>query len=403
MNFKKTKVAVASGLMAASMVLAPLAAYAEEVANFNKITSTEGVPVEKKVKVASGITLPASKGSSTTDFNFTATYKASTTGKAANGKESETFTLKLSEFVNEEGKLKKDGAIAAADNFKNAVPGEYVYSLKEDEKTDLDNDGYGWTNSTKEYVLRVYVTNEESVTYTVLEANASDADNEKYALDVTSQNANKLEKASFENTYTKRGGSNVDGNPSLVIDKKVVGEYGDLNQYFKFTVKFDTPDTENRTDTQKKFTMTFTNNGNGYDGAADGEYSTTTEEDAVTLTDGGSYVFYLKSGASVSFDDLPAGTTYTLSEKKETGYTATVSAKENGKENSSVNTTDSGTDVTTGSLKIGEKENTATVTNTYRNITITGVVTHSAPFVIMVGALFVAVGGYVVLKKRIEE
>ena len=29
MNFKKTKVAVASGLMAASMVLAPLAAYAD--------------------------------------------------------------------------------------------------------------------------------------------------------------------------------------------------------------------------------------------------------------------------------------------------------------------------------------------------------------------------------------
>ena len=59
--------------------------------------------------------------------------------------------------------------------------------------------------------------------------------------------------------------------------------------------------------------------------------------------------------------------------------------------------------VTGNNLLIDEGKNEVQVINTAENITVTGVVTHSAPFVIMVGALFVAVGGYVVLKKRIEE
>ncbi len=109
------------------------------------------------------------------------------------------------------------------------------------------------------------------------------------------------------------------------------------------------------------------------------------------------YKFKLEDGEEIRFVDLPAGVTYNVTEStfaNENGTNNVATANDIGKGSASGKTR---------SELIGDHSNSAEFTNKLKTIAITGVVTHSAPFVIMVGALFVAVGGYVVLKKRIEE
>ncbi len=191
--------------------------------------------------------------------------------------------------------------------------------------------------------------------------------------------------AAFTNTFTKKGGSDVPDEKgdvtSLKVSKVVANvSYADLTKPFNFTIKFEADQ-----NSPAQVPEQISHSGEVEDSwkAVEGEKN--------------KYMFQLMYNGEISFTDLPAGIHYTVTEgtfanKKTTSNVAT--SNDIGKQNSGQ---------TTGKLLVGEKTNSAEFTNTFKTITITGVVTHSAPFVIMVGALFVAVGGYVVLKKRIEE
>ncbi len=391
----RMKALAIAGVMAASVAGSAVTAFAAPAHTLEG----EGVPVAKTVQVADGITLPEK------EMEFKAMFATSTVkGADGNATGPSINDLKIKFAKGSTGTdLSKEGNIALKSEFESAVPGEYVYALEE--KTTSDRGEYGWTCDTARYILRVYVNSKNGVEYTVVKSDNTDEKNA--ALDNGEKDSEKLDKATFSNIYTRRGGSGDDGSkgdPSLVVNKTVVGTYGDINQYFEFTVTFKTPNTDNRK--TKTFHMTFANNGTGKV-VGDKKRSATTQDgekgEEYTLT-GESYVFYLKNGGSVTFDDLPAGTTYTLTEAGADRYTSKFEITQNGTViGLREETGEESKGLTVRDLLIGENENKVTVTNTATNITITGVVTHSAPFVIMVGALFVAVGGYVVLKKRIEE
>ena len=372
----RIKALAVAGLMAASVAGSTMTAFAEE-----NVRTVESVSVAKEVKVAKGITLD------TTEFHFVGTLAGASNDDNNAPRELEFSISGLDSKFNKV-KTAVDTALTK-EKLAEITPGEYTYVLRESEETKLDDDGYGWTCDTTNYKVRVYVDRDHKVKYTLV----------KTAYNTASggyeDEGKKLEVATFSNIYTKKAGSKDDA-AALTVTKEVVGDYGDLNRQFEFTVKFVLPETDNRDVSKKGFTAKV-----GDETVLNVEGSEFTKIEGTenyTVTKD----FKLKNGETVEFDNLPAGTTYTIVEKGVAGYTTEAEYVSNGTGMSGL-VGDVGEDYTTAELNLGEKKNSVKFTNTYQTITITGVVTHSAPFVIMVGALFVAVGGYVVLKKRIEE
>ena len=421
MNFKKTKVAVASGLMAASMVLAPLAAYADTFGPANPAMSSASIV--KTVNVADGTTIagnvifqlkqinePSATMADVTAPNETTSGFAEING-IKNGTTDYTYDESTRVYKVEaktDGKTNaSDKEVAANDDDttyiesvgldfsqayvegKNRLDnGLYTFELTEVENSaakyqnhgdDDVNKPYGWSGIDKTvYYLRVYVTS-RGIEYTIAKKNDDNT-------------TTKVEKADFNDTYTARANSKKeDGNPStdasLVINKTVADKTYLVNgTKFNFTVNFTgvTGLVNVPTTLHAVIYKTGTNTRVG------GEKTLTVTEGKVT--------FSLEDGQEIRFADIPAGVKYTVTE----GDFANDGGTKNITTASNLTGWKSGK--TTETAVLSDKVANGTgYENTLKTITITGVVTHSAPFVIMVGALFVAVGGYVVLKKRIEE
>ena len=424
MNFKKTKVAVASGLMAASMVLAPLAAYADTWSEDKP--ALDSAKIVKTVKVADGVTIDNDVTFKLTQIHNTKDGDGGVVApnETVDGTTS-TFTeiIGISTGVNGNGvtyangeytvkaltKNHKDSDVDTNGNqandkkyiatttldfseakIGNEVLKNGVYTFEVEETwNDLkiaepgakaDADKYGWTVDASKYILTVYVSTvdkERKVEYSILEDKTS---------------GHKKESADFTNKFTKQGGQD-DNKSSLVIKKEVNDTtYLAAGQKFKFTISFDEIEYD-RTDT---VTVTEAQATNAKIYGSNDEVVVNTN--AVTKNDDGTYSFELENGQYIAFADIPAGVKYTATETVRTNTSKTnVSTGSNMPAESATDAME-----ISGEL-ITEKGNIGNFKNYLKNITITGVVTHSAPFVIMVGALFVAVGGYVVLKKRIEE
>ena len=403
MNFKKTKVAVASGLMAASMVLAPLAAYA----NQNTDGSFTSATIQKTVNVADGVTIVG-------DIHFSVKQVPNQGDNATVAPNENPTTHAITAIAglktdyqvdtNDKTNTSDDTAGSAKDftyvesvalDFSGLTnPGEYTFVVKElktDGATTLveynELTGEGWTFSDAQYLVRVYVKNDSDHTkeYTIQKGTYNETES-KWTPDSTDRA--KKDTAAFENTYRTTGNIINNNNPSLEITKKVTAnEYVSPNEEFEFTIKFEadegSPATVPSTITPKNSK----------------DYSWTAEVGAENT-----YTFKLKANETLEFEKLPAGIHYTVTEGNFTNKLSTVSRATSNNIPQNEKTTNTGNSAhSTEKMLIGEKANSTEFTNTFKGITITGVVTHSAPFVIMVGALFVAVGGYVVLKKRIEE
>ena len=399
MNFKKTKVAVASGLMAASMVLTPLAAYAD--------TGFESASIQKTVHVADGVTIVGN-----IHFSVTQVPNQGETATVAPNENPTTHDitaiadLKTDYQVNTNDKTNaSDDTTGSARDFTYVEsvgldfsgltdPGEYTFVVKElktgdggtalKEKTSAAND-YGWTFSTAQYLVRVYVKANGAKSYTI-QKGTYDEGSKIWTED--SDDKEKKGTAAFENTYETLGNIINENDPSLKITKKVTAnEYVSPNEEFEFTIKFEADEGSPAT---VPSTITPENSTN---------YSWTEEVGAENT-----YTFKLKANETLEFEKLPAGIHYTVTEGNFTNKLSTVSrATSNDIPQAEKSTSSKNNAHSTEKMLIGEKANSTEFTNTFKDINITGVVTHSAPFVIMVGALFVAVGGYVVLKKRIEE
>ena len=114
---------------------------------------------------------------------------------------------------------------------------------------------------------------------------------------------------------------------ALVLSKTVNGEGGDLNKDFTFTVTFDVEGSY------------------PYTGSKTGE-----------ITSGGTVT--LKNGESISINNLPEGTTYTVTETAEDGYTTTISGDDAAAESATIEgNTASGT-IVAGAAAVAHYTNT---------------------------------------------
>lgn len=380
MKFTRLKTTAMAGIMAASMVMPGMTAMAANV----KTTPT----VDKTVKAAQGVTIPDQ------DIEFTAEWVGNADGYAKPTGAPDELTVAVANFKDEKG----NGAdLSSTKNLTiSGIPtavGEYTYKITEDSLPALSDDGYGWSaqeDTTNGYYTEYYLhilVYQGGTEYFVTTTNSKD--------DVQTQEDgskvlnNKVDKIQFLNKYTKRGGSSDgDDAPSLTIKKTV--EQGTLtkaDQKYTFTVSF----TANNLNPTKAYSYVIKN-------ASDEQQGTgTITADNATLE--------LQDGWYAEFADVPAGTTVTVTEGYVTNIEAVKANVVSDGENKGDTTfsTPSTTALTVADVLVGEGENTIAYTNTYKNVTITGVATNVAPYVTLVVVAFVAVAAYVVLKRRVAR
>jgi hypothetical protein len=284
--------------------------------------------------------------------------------------------------------------------------GEYIYTVTETNASTMT--GTGTKNfSGASYKVHIYITNESlaagkiaSVQVDQLKDDTgTDVDGTPKVNPVPADTTTAGGFA-FTNSYVE--------NTSLVISKTVPttqttpsgSGYGDQTRLFTFTPSVTLPASVVEKD------MPATILGTIYNG-------TTASSDTVTLkrvtgthqyTIGGTTTpgtFTMHSGQSLQFlNVMPVGSTYTLSEDAAAGYTASLTATKNtAGDTNSVANTQANTAIASGTQTVYKQAtagtySTCAVTNTYKDVSPTGIIIQNLPFIIMG---IVAVGGIALL------
>ena len=193
----------------------------------------------------------------------------------------------------------------------------------------------------------------------------------------------------------------------LDIQKKVEGDLVNLNDEYDFTVVFTFPssveDVPSSVGGPAATQFTFA------------EITYTIKKDATTISSGNAtsntVTFKLKADEIITFDNLPAGTTYTVTEAVPNGFTASASVTEKGatyNENSVQVSSgqvqaDRGNGMTPNLLaaekKDGSAQNKVVYKNTETDVSITGLIIDNLPFIALMGVGIVGLV-YIALNKK---
>ncbi len=356
---KKFRVLLLTFVVAVTMMAGSLAVFADDTAptpttGGTPTDTTDGtVPISKTVEVAEGITFNET-------ITVTATQRANADGVTAPEQVGPiTGTIAVTQAA-------KTTPATGSLNFSSLTkPGEYTFIVTETAAT--TNSGGTWSvMDNQKYYLQVLVKADGSKQYAISKGeNIVDKDS-----------TDKTTVAAFKNTYTKE--------TTLDVTKKVVNpEYVDANTLYPFTITFTAP----ATGSLKADGYAVTNATNAF---SDAEGTT-----ALTTVKSGDTV-YLKADGTFKVNGLPAGATYKLEEGTTTNVdTTTIAIVENGVAREAVVE-----GKTVDGAKLGEGTNSATVTNTYKQITVTGVIMNVLPFVMMIAIAGAAAAMYVASRRR---
>lgn len=198
----------------------------------------------------------------------------------------------------------------------------------------------------------------------------------------------------FTNTYVQEAGTgenpkNPDptypDNGSLKVSKAVINANGTTvtsTEQFTFTAAFAFP---KGTDA------------NTLGGIKDADGKPVTLED-------GTYTFKLKANENMKFTGVPVGTTISVKESAAKNYKGSAEITINGTKLTPVAATSYNTEFTVvnsqNSQKLGQKQNTVDVTNTYNDVPVTGIIMNTLPYVLMIALCGVALIAFVGFKRR---
>ena len=187
---------------------------------------------------------------------------------------------------------------------------------------------------------------------------------------------------SFDNTYVK--------DSSLTIEKKVTGAQADKTKHFNFTINM----TKASTDTRASYTGTIVK----------GDKCKETHQNVVLTFDNNGKAtanVELCDGDRITFDNIAAGTRYTVTEAGATdGYTPSVAVVENGATAVQTNATSEADGITADNKLIGENANSVVFTNAYADTPITGVIINNLPYVVLVAVAACALVALVLINRR---
>ena len=322
------------------------------------LSSLADAKLTKDLEVADGIDI-----SDVNTFKFSFTAKGSDTAAAADHPAiaEQTVTVGTQSGGHAYGELAMDKVFTIGD-FTHA--GEYVYTVKE-----VAGDNKNTTYDETEYTVHVYVINDgESLKFdgiTVEKAGGEKVDPTKETEEAKTTGFN------FKNTYKEDIEDAENG--VLTVTKSITGNYGDKTKTFPITVTLTLPSTAAESDVAL---------GDNSKGTLSG--TTVTAE--------------LADGDSIVFTQLPAGTTFTVSEKQAANYEGTIA----GDLVTEVKG-DAGEDITTAqSQPVIKAGNTVKVTNNREDVIPTGVIINNLPYIVLV---LVAVAGvvYLSMKKKADN
>ena len=243
---------------------------------------------------------------------------------------------------------------------KTTKVGEYTFKVTE------NTPPAGWTNHSenKTYYVHVYVDKDGNHTYLITTQNT-----------VTEGKLNgKVDKVEFTNTYVKTDGT-------FTVSKKVdKGDYTDKDTEYNFKATFTASSTSgNVADFVKNIQL---------NGAA---------IPASQIASDGTVTFQLKDGENANFTNVPVGVKVTVEETNRPSNvnSTSITVTSNGKTSAL-----SGDNVKAENVLVGEGTNSVAYTNTYQDVTLTGVATKIAPFIAMVAIAGGAVALYIVSRRR---
>jgi hypothetical protein len=344
MKSMKIKSIAMAGVLSLSMLAGMPVMAAEDVAT----QTHESIPVTKTINYAEGVTLPANDN---VKVHFE--QKDNDEGEPAKVKvdiSDMTLSTTNGNFVS--GIAKEIGKVEG-ESFSGY--GVYHYTVTETSPEARN----GWEIGGESYTLNVYVHN-----------NGAGEKVKEFTL--TNNEGVKTDTAAFTNTYTTT--------TDLTIKKNVTDDskIEDPDQKYVFSVTLVNAEPNNIAD-DASFSWT---GDKGSSGAITGTTGTVT----------------LKNGETATITGLPAGTKVTVAEtttgnfttkNKVTAYTKNDAEKDGAS--------------TDQFILQNDGINAVEFTNTYKTVTVTGVVTNIAPYITMVVVAGAAIAVYVVLKKRLAR
>ena len=404
-------------ILASTMVVAMVAIMGMPILATGLQTGTAGT-ITKILEVPQGVETPAK----TFRYTFTKVGIRNAAGVAVSATEQPTIDNK--DIVFTAGFAQTAGTVIGYNNSTNTNAailtgitwphaGEYVYTVAEVDNSGTDS---SVTFSKATYEMTVYVKNVDlSVNNDVVVTNVgfrkiTNDDGTPVAAVVGGVDDGKQPKADpiFTNRYKKF--------VKLDISKKVAGAFADTTKDFTFTPSFVRPvDTTAVTSvgtvigadgvaTTRTVTVTFAAN------STVGSITTVpaTAEGTFTLKHGEKIVF---EGVNSSLDtfqkgNLPAGTIWTIAETGAPGYTATAVVNNNDGAGTAVLGGTAGDNLSISEVPVGtnlvagEKTNAAAFTNTYQDITPTGVLINNLPYILLIVVAMAGFTGYIVSKRR---
>ena len=372
--FKKVLAVVAAGAMTMGMAMPTFAADGGKTTEA-WITKTYNTEVGKAEK-----------------FSFTAEQVKTGTGIITT--DAAVTMPEISFTDTETGTISKRGQITFP-TYPEA--GKYEYTVTETQTADpivANSEHEKMIMSQAEYTMDVYVTDGatgteiSNIVVNKVKDDAGQTDTGKVDIGNTSTNT-----FNFTNTYVQEAGTGTNPtdpdptyneNGSLKVSKAVVNANGTAttpDDEFTFTATFAFP-----TGTDAS-TLGGIKDANGGD---------------VTLAEGGTYTFHLKANENMKFTGVPAGTTITVKESAAKNYKGSAEITINGTKLTPVAATSYNTELTAvnNNEKLGQKQNTVDVTNTYNDVPVTGIIMNTLPYVLMIALCGVALIAFVGFKRR---
>ena len=344
---------IRTAIIAAAMTLllalgAAFTGLTAHAATSDQPTATEP-QVNKTVNVADGITI-------SDDAVFSVKQVTNADGVTAPATVAEYTVSIPAASLKANTKVSESLGLAA----KTTAVGEYTFEVKETAPA-ATTGTYGWTVVDQTtYYVHVYVAQNGDHSYIVTKGTNTITDNK---LD------NKVDSINFTNTFTKEAGA-------FTVTKKVENDqYADANTKYEFKATFTESATSGEAaDFVKKIQVA---------GATD------------VQVNGSAITFKLKKDETATFTNVPAGVKVDVVEAQATNVKSTkIDITSNGETKPQKGGLDS------GEVLLGENANSIVYTNTYQDVTLTGVVTKIVPFVAMIAIAAGAAALYMVSRRR---
>ena len=293
------------------------------------------------------------------------------------------------------------------DSSTNMTTGEYVYTVTSTSTVTKTKANDVFTGSSAKYRLNIFVAQNTdgklyikglSIVNTKNDAGADTGNGAKVDGNpgsTTGGTASNFSGLKFVNEYVAKAGSTVEPTDPTKPNPEDPSTYA-----FKVTNKV-----VNKKDQAGNFEYTMTVTKPEGITTADDSYVYFVDGEMKTGTYGAAVPFTLPADKNMMIRSCYAGSKVTVDQKGVVNWTATAKTMFNGIADSNTLTAALGKNLKVEGKTLGQKENKVDYTNTYKDVTVTGIIVNNFPFIIMIAIAVVAFAGIVAMnsKKRMDR